>query len=115
MIRAFRHKYIKDEAIIDKVLKFCEDQKGYKYGWFGICFYAVSTFVPLSLNFIFDNDIFDKWCHLEKAYFCSELIVDAFGEIGYPISPYDGWRVKPTDFISNPLLQKIGTNAKSPL
>ena len=107
MIRAFRHKYIRDEFIVDKVLKFCEDQKGYKYGLLGLGFYVFSSFMPISLNFIFDNSRIDKLCHLDKAYFCSELIVDAFGEVGYPISPYDGWRVKPTDFISNPLLEAV--------
>lgn len=108
MVRAFRHKYIQDDAVIDRVLKFCEEQKGYKYGWLGLCFYIASIFMPISFNFIFDNDTIDKWCHLDKAYFCSELIVDAFNNVEYPISPYDGWRVKPSDFISNPSLEKVG-------
>ena len=103
MIRAFRHKYIQDEIIIDRVLKFCGDRKGYKYGWAGLGFYVFSSFMPISFNFVFDNSLIDKWCHLDKAYFCSELIVDAFEAAGYPMSPYDGWRVKPTDFFSNPL------------
>lgn len=107
IIRAFRHKYIKDNAVIDRVLKFCEEQKGFKYGWFGLSFYAISSFMPISFNFIFDNYFFDRWCHLDKAYFCSELIVDAFDEAGHPVSPYDGWRVKPSDFISNPVLEVI--------
>jgi len=107
MIRAFRHKYIKDGQLMDKVLKFCEDRKGYKYGKVGLGFYILSSFMPGSLNFIFDNAYIDRWCHLDDAYFCSELIVDAFDETGYPISPYDGWRVKPTDFISNPLLEAV--------
>lgn len=109
MTRAFRHKYIRDELAIERILKFCEGQKGYKYGWVGLGFYVFSSFMPVSFNFIFDNAFFDKWCHLDKAYFCSELIVDAFGEAGYPISPYDGWRVKPTDFIGNPLLESVKT------
>ncbi len=107
MIRAFRHKYIQDDRIIDQLLKFCEEQKGYKYGWFGLVFYAISTIMPISFNFIFDNSTIDKWCHLDKAYFCSELIVDAFDSVQQPISPYDGWRVKPSDFISNPLLEVV--------
>ena len=108
IIRAFRHKYIRDDQIVDRVIKFCEEQKGYKYGWLGLGFYIVSTFTPISFNFIFDNDIVDKWCHLDRAYFCSELIVDAFDSIQNPVSPYDGWRVKPSDFISNPLLESVG-------
>ena len=107
LIRAFRHKYITDETIIANVIQFCADQKGYKYGWFGLLFYGLSTFTPISFNFLFDNFIVNKICHLDKAYFCSELIVDAFDEAGHPISPYDGWRVKPTDFISNPLLEPV--------
>ncbi|MDP3791721.1 MAG: hypothetical protein Q8R38_06735 [Candidatus Omnitrophota bacterium] len=107
LIRAFRHKYIQDNDVIDKVLKFCEEQKGFKYGWGGLIFYVVSTFVPISFNFIFENKIVDEWCHMDKAYFCSELIVDAFDEAGHPVSPYDGWRVKPSDFISNPVLEII--------
>ena len=108
MIRAFRHKYLYDEAVMDKALKFCAEQKGFKYGWGGLVFYAISTFTPISFNFVFDNDFFDKKCHLDKAYFCSELVVDAFSAAGHPVSPYDGWRVKPSDFISNPLLEPVG-------
>ena len=63
--------------------------------------------MPISFNFLFTNSLIDKICHMDRAYFCSELIVDAFDEIGYPISPYDGWRVKPTDFISNPFLEPV--------
>ncbi len=107
MIRAFRHKYITDENILDKVLEFCEKQKGCKYGKLGLLFYVVSTFMPISFNFLLDNYLVNKICHLDNAYFCSELIVDAFKSIGYPISPFDGWRVKPSDFISNPLLMPI--------
>ncbi len=107
IIRAFRHKYIKDENIINNVVKYCEDQKGHKYGFLGLLFYVFSTFMPISFNFIFDNKTIDKWLHLDDAYFCSELIVDAFKAVRFPISPYDGWRVKPSDFISNPLLEEV--------
>ncbi len=107
LIRAFRHKYITDEYTLDKVVQFCADQKGCKYGKLGLFIYIFSTFIPFSFNFLFDNWVVNKLCHLDNAYFCSELIVDAFKEANYPISPYDGWRVKPTDFISNPFLQPV--------
>ena len=107
IIRAFRHKYIKDENIINDVVKFCEEQKGHKYGFLGLVFYVFSTFMPISFNFIFDNKMVDKLLHLDNAYFCSELIVDAFKAVGFSVSPYDGWRVKPSDFISNPLLKQV--------
>jgi len=107
IIRAFRHRYIEDESVFDKVLKFCADQEGCSYGTMGLIFYTLSTFAPISFNFLFNSKIIDKLCHLDKAYFCSELVVDAFEDVGVPLSPYDGWRVKPTDFISNPLLEPV--------
>ena len=107
LVCAFRHKYIEGSNALDQVIEFCADKKGYCYGMAGAIFYALSTFVPVSFNWIFDNTWIDRWLDLDKAYFCSELIVDAFEAAGYPISPYDGWRVKPTDFISNPLLMTV--------
>ena len=107
IIRAFRHKYIKDENILDKVLVFCAKQEGRPYGFLGLLFFTISSFTPISFNFVFTNPLIDRVCRMDRAYFCSELIVDAFYEVGHPISPYDGWRVKPTDFISNPLLEPV--------
>lgn len=110
IVRAYRHRYISDENILNKVIEFCASKKGYSYGTIGVIFYTLSTLVPVSFNSLFDNKFFDKTCKLDNAYFCSELIVDAFDEIGYPISPFDGWRVKPTDFISNPMLESVSSN-----
>lgn len=107
LIRAFRHKYIQDEIVLDKLVAFCADKKGYSYGKLGATFYAFSTFIPISFNWLFDAKWLDRLLNLDNAYFCSELVVDAFKEANYPISPYDGWRVKPTDFISNPLLDPV--------
>lgn len=108
LVRAFRHRYINDDAIFNKVLDYCAGCNGYEYGWFGILFFALSTILPSTFNILFENRFVNKWCNMEKAYFCSELIVDAFFESGYPLSAFDGWRVKPSDFISNPLLSPIG-------
>jgi len=110
ILRAFRHRYITNEAELNNIIKFCADQKGCKYGKLGLFFYIFSTFIPFSFNFLFDNPFFDKICHLDNAYFCSELIVDAFKAANFPVSPYDGWRVKPTDFISNPFLEPVKIN-----
>ncbi|MBF0254285.1 MAG: hypothetical protein HQL11_04090 [Candidatus Omnitrophica bacterium] len=107
LVRAFRHKYLKDEAVIDELLRKCEEKRGSSYGFLGLLFFVISSFVPVSFNFVFDNVIIDKWLRFENKYFCSELIVDSFDDIGHSISPFDGWRVKPTDFISNPLLEPV--------
>ena len=113
LIRAFRHKYIADDSILDRIVRFCAEHKKCKYGKLGLGFYILSTLMPISFNCIFNNPFVDRLCHLDNAYFCSELIVDAFKEEGHPISPYDGWRVKPTDFISNPLLEPVRGNSKN--
>lgn len=47
IIRAFRHRYIKDESVFDKVLKFCADQEGCSYGTMGLIFYTLSTLEPV--------------------------------------------------------------------
>ena len=73
----------------------------------GAIFYVASILIPVGLNFIFDNPAIDKLFHVENTYFCSELVVDAFSEAGHPISAFDGWRVKPTDFINNPVFREV--------
>ena len=107
LVRAFRHKYITDKQILEKVLQFCAEKKGYQFGTLGTIFYTLSTFVPISFNWLFDNPLIDRLLNLDNAYYCSELIVDAFKEVGYPVSSYDGWRVKPADFIGNPLFVDV--------
>lgn len=107
IIKVFRHKYIKDEKILEQALDYCARQEGRPYGFFGLGFFVLSSFMPISFNCLFENTFVDKFCKMDNAYFCSELIVEAFEDIDYPISPYDGWRVKPSDFISNPLLEEV--------
>jgi len=109
VVKVYRNRYIGDEGIFDKVIDFCEEAKkeDYKYGWIGLIFYVLATFLPVSANFIFDNKLIDKWCNLDEAYFCSELIADAYKEAGHKITPFDSWRIKPSDFIKSPFFEEI--------
>jgi len=110
LLAVYRNKYIKDDdAALERIVNFCEEAKkeNYAYGWVGLVFYVFSSFLPISFNFIFDNKYVDKWCNLDNAYFCSELIADAYKEAGYRISAYDGWRIKPSDFIKNPFFEPV--------
>ena len=94
VLRAFRHKYIRDENVLNEVIRFCsEKENGYSYGWVGLCFYTFSSFMPISFNWLYNDPIIDRLCRLDKA--------------GHALAPYDGWRVKPSDFISNPLLEPV--------
>ncbi len=108
-IRAFRHRYLHDPVVLDQLLAWCASKQGDGYDLLGTIFYALSTLVPMGFNFIFDSVWFPKLMHVQGKYFCSELVVDAFDEVKYSISPFDGWRVKPTDFISNPVLEEVGS------
>ena len=96
ILKVFRHKHIKDDVALDRVIAFCEKVKeeGCSYGWVGLSFYVLASFLPVSLNFIFDNKLIDRLCNLDKAYFCSELAADAYKEAGHRVTPYDSWRMK---------------------
>ena len=113
IVRAFRHRYADNPDVMDRVVAFCASKKDSGYGTLGTIFYTISTFMPISFNWLFDNAFIDRLLHLDNAYYCSELIVDAFDEVNYPVSPYDGWRVKPADFISNPLLNDVSSHVES--
>lgn len=106
-LRAFRHRYLQDEAALDRLLAWCALQQGDGYDFRGVIFYALSILTPVGFNYIFDNETVAKLCQVQDNFFCSELVVEAFSEVGYPISPFDGWRVKPTDFIGNPVLEEV--------
>jgi uncharacterized protein YycO len=107
IVRVLRHKYVHDESLGEQVVRYCQNHKGSAYGGPGIVFYALSTLIPISFNWLFDDCIMDRICGLDEAYFCSELVVDAYASTDNSVSPFDGWRVKPSDFISNPLLEKV--------
>ncbi len=107
-LRAFRHKYIRDEQALDRVIAFCASKQGDGYDLWGAVFYGLSILIPVGFNFLFDNAAVAKFFHVDNNYFCSELVVEAFEAAQYPISPFDGWRVKPSDFISNPVLDEVG-------
>ena len=100
LIKVLRHKYITDEKVLNNIIKFCKTKQSenYSYGIVGLIFYAFSIFIPVAMNFIFNNKLIDRLCNLDKAYFCSELVADAYKESGYKISKYDSWRIKPSDF-----------------
>ena len=109
LVKVYRNRYAHDGETLDRIIDFCEKAKedDYSYGWVGLFFYVVASFLPVSANFIFDNKFVDKLCNLDKAYFCSELIADAYKETGHKITPFDSWRVKPSDFAKNPFFEEI--------
>ena len=109
LVLVLRHKYVQYNETLEKVVQFGLDveKEDYSYGWVGILFYVLASFIPVSCNFIFRNTLIDQWCNLDYAYFCSELISDAYKEGGYTITPYDSWRIKPSDLLYNPFFQEV--------
>ena len=106
-LRALRHKYLQDPGIVDELVRFCVNKKGANYDMWGAAFYALSIMIPMGFDFMFDDESIDEAFHLENAYFCSELVVDAFASVHYPVSACDGWRVKPLDFVGSPVLEDV--------
>ncbi|MCB9799994.1 MAG: hypothetical protein H6757_04470 [Candidatus Omnitrophica bacterium] len=104
---AVRHRYIKEDGCFDRLMDFFKDNQDCRYGWIGVLFYSLSILIPVGMDFVFKNKKVDEFCHLDHAYFCSEIIVDGFQSIGFRISAYDGWRVKPADFLHNPFFEPV--------
>lgn len=117
LVKVYRHKYINSDDILNKVVCFCEQQKQEcaAYGWAGLGFYVLSTFIPVSCNWLFRNKHVDQWCNVDNAYFCSELVAEAYKEAGHPITPYDSWRIKPGDFEKNPFFKEVNNPQSSPV
>lgn len=109
LVRVFRHRMINNEKIMRMVLGFGIRKQPVPigYDWPGMAYYAIATITPVGMNLLFDNPFLDRLCRIEMAYSGAELVVDAFKDAGYPLTSYDGWRVKPADFIGNPLLEEI--------
>ena len=109
LVKVYRHKYISDDRALDRLIDFCLEQKkkDCKYGVGGLLFYVLASFLPLNMAFIFDNDKVDKFCNLDNAYFCSELVAEAYEKAGHKIDSYDAWRIKPSYFMENPFFVEI--------
>ena len=91
------------------MIDFYEESKKeeYRYGWIALAFFVFAGFLPATANFIFNNKFVDKLCNLDKGYFCSELVADAYEHAGYKVSSFDNWRIKPSDFMKNPFFKEI--------
>jgi len=109
-IKVYRHRYIPDsDNALNKMVDFCEESKeeDYRYGWIALAFFTFASFLPVTANFVFNNKFVDKLCYLDKGYFCSELVADAYQHAGYKVSSADSWRTKPSDFMKNPIFEEI--------
>jgi len=110
LLKVYRHKYITDSKFFDKLVEFSgktRDEK-YAYDFKGLAFYVLAISLPRTWDWlILDNALVDRLLRLDEAYFCSEFVADAYKACGAPVSSFDSWRIKPADFITNPMFEEV--------
>jgi len=79
----FRHKQ-RDEETVQKLVKFCEDHKGWKYDYQAVGFIGL---VKLIERFgIKQNNILVNPLNREERFFCTEFVVEAYHRCGLHIT-----------------------------
>ncbi len=108
-LMVLRHKHITDTKTLEKVVEFCrkKDGDGFGYDTWGVSFYSLCALVPPMLSGWLEDSIAEKIFNVGDAYFCSELVADAFLSVGEKSFDRSPWRVKPLDFRTNPLFREV--------
>ena len=84
-----------------------------KYDPRALTYFIFHCINPWGIGWLIDragiwNDFFDKYINKEDSYFCSELIAEAFQEVGLPhMKKRKPWQVMPVDFYNTKLFDKI--------
>jgi hypothetical protein len=63
--------------------------------------------MPNTFEWVFNDEFYEKLFMIEDKYFCSELAAEAYKEAGHPITPFESWRVKPSDLLKNPFFEEV--------
>jgi uncharacterized protein YycO len=107
-IRVLRHRYL-DETSLQEVVNYCKSKAtgGCEYDYWGVSFYALTALMPPMLSGWLGSSFAERIFNVKDAYFCSELIAEAFQAKGHHIFDRVPWRVKPLDFVFSPLFREI--------
>lgn len=110
-ILVLRHQYLFPEEA-SQAVDFCREiQKGHAgYDMWGVSFYALSSLEPSVLNGFLGSDYAERVFNVKQSYFCSELVAKSYETIGHRLFAQRAWRVKPLDFLFNPLLKEVDCN-----
>lgn len=110
-LRVLRHNYL-SEPELSKVVGYCREKvdEECEYDTWGVTFYTLCALVPPMLSGWLEEEIAGKIFNVDHAYFCSELIAEAFEKQGYKLFARAAWRVKPLDFLFNPLFTEVDCN-----
>ena len=113
-LMVLRPKYA-DQKTLEKVVDFCRkrDGDGCGYDTWGVSFYSLCALVPPMLSGWLEEEIANRIFNVDNAYFCSELLADAFRYgANQEIFDRSSWRVKPLDFRLNPLFEEVDCGYK---
>jgi len=106
-LMVLRHKQITDPKKLQEVVEFCRKKSGLGYDTWGVSFYSLCALVPPMLSGWLEDTMAEKIFNVGDAYFCSELVADAFMSVGEKSFDRSPWRVKPLDFRTNPLFREV--------
>jgi kynurenine formamidase len=107
-LMVLRPRYV-DSETLERVVEFCrqKDIKGCGYDTWGVTFYSLCALVPPMLSGWLESRMAEKMFNVNGAYFCSELVADAFVNEKQQLFDRSPWRVKPLDFRLNPMFEEI--------
>lgn len=107
-LRVFRHLYISDEELKTAVA-FCRSKQAdnCQYDTWGVSFYGLAALIPPMLSGWLSSPFAERFFNVKDAYFCSELVAEAYLEAGHDVFKRSAWRVKPLDFAYTPVFREI--------
>jgi hypothetical protein len=99
-----------DAESLARAVRFSREQvdAGYKYNWWGLAYFLFYNFIPAQVHFILDNEIIDAMFGITDAYFCSELVSDAFKHAGIYCFEREPFKIMPMDFANELLFKRVG-------
>ena len=106
-----RHNHLSEECL-ENVVDYCREKRDLEcdYDTWGVSFYALCAMVPPALSGWLEEGVAGKIFNVDHAYFCSELIAEAFEKKAQKLFNRSAWRVKPLDFRFNPLFSVVDCN-----
>jgi len=107
-LRVFRHQYISEDEL-KTVVAFCRSKQEAKcqYDTWGVSFYGLAALIPPMLSGWLSSPFAERFFNVKDAYFCSELVAEAYEAAGHDVFKRSAWRVKPLDFAYTPVFREI--------
>lgn len=107
-LMVLRHQFLFPHEL-EEVVRYCQEKQELKcaYDMWGVSFYALASLIPPMLSGWLEGDFAEKFFNVHDSYFCSELVAEAFLAQGWDLFHRKSWRVKPLDFVFNPMFKEV--------